>query len=132
MLIPFALAAVPSDDPSHIALVQHVQTQQGSRTGTLDPDTGRLYLMASKPDPNAAPPPSGRGAPRLAGSWEVLVIGPLWRTVAPHDHKLAMKRTAPRNLEQLPSDALRTRSRHYRSGVKRPSEAAEAKGAFKV
>ena len=70
------LEVISLADPAHIALVQHVQTQQGSRTGTLDPGTGRLYLMASKPDPNAAPPPGGRGAPRLAGSWEVLVIGP--------------------------------------------------------
>lgn len=60
-------------DPSHAAVVQRVQTQAGSRTGTLDPNTGRLYLMASQPDPKAAP---GRGVPRLAGSWEVLVIGP--------------------------------------------------------
>lgn len=60
-------------DPAHISVVQHVQTQTGSRTGTVDPNTGRLYLMASKPDPNAAP--GARGA-RLAGSYEVLVIAP--------------------------------------------------------
>ena len=60
-------------DPAHPALVQKVETQAGSRTGTLDPDTGRVYLMASKPDPSAG---GGRGAPRLAGSWEVLVVGP--------------------------------------------------------
>jgi len=53
--------------------VQKVETQAGSRTGTLDPNTGRVYLMASKPDPAAG---GGRGAPRLAGSWEVLVFGP--------------------------------------------------------
>jgi hypothetical protein len=70
------LEVISLADPTHIARVQHLETQQGSRTGTLDPATGRLYLMASKPDPNAAPPPGGRGAPRLAGSWEVLVIGP--------------------------------------------------------
>jgi DNA-binding beta-propeller fold protein YncE len=63
-------------DPAHISVVQRVQTQAGSRTGTLDPGTGRLYLMASKPDPNAAVPQGGRGAPRLSGSWEVLVVGP--------------------------------------------------------
>src|ERR1051326_208141 len=63
-------------DPAHIAVVQHVQTQAGTRTGTLDPATGRLYLMASKPDPAAAPPPGGGGAPRLAGSFEVLVVAP--------------------------------------------------------
>jgi len=70
------LEVISLADPAHIALVQHVQTQGGSRTGTLDPATGRLYVMASKPDPSAAPPPGGRGAPRLAGSWEVLVIAP--------------------------------------------------------
>ena len=67
------LEVISLADPAHIAVVQHVQTQQGSRTGTVDPNTGRLYLMASKPDPNA--PPGGRGV-RLAGSYEVLVIGP--------------------------------------------------------
>ncbi len=60
-------------DPGHPASVQTVQTQAGSRTGTLDPNTGRIYLMASKPDPAA---PGGRGARRLAGSWEVIVVGP--------------------------------------------------------
>ena len=67
------LEVISLADPAHIAVVQHVQTQAGSRTGTVDPATGRLYLMASKPDP-AAPP--GRGARRLAGSWEVLVVAP--------------------------------------------------------
>jgi hypothetical protein len=42
----------------------------------LDPASGRLYLMASKPDPAAVPPPGGGGAPRLAGSFEVLVVSP--------------------------------------------------------
>jgi DNA-binding beta-propeller fold protein YncE len=70
------LEVISLADLAHISVVQHVQTQAGSRTGTVDPGTGRLYLMASKPDPNAAPPPGGRGAPRLAGSWEVLVVGP--------------------------------------------------------
>lgn len=67
------LEVISLADPAHAAIVQHVQTQAGSRTGTLDPNTGRLYLMASKPDPNAAP---GRGAPRLPGSWQVLVVAP--------------------------------------------------------
>jgi hypothetical protein len=70
------LEVISLADLAHIAVVQHVQTQAGSRTGTLDPATGRVYLMASKPDPAAVPPPGGRGAPRLAGSWEVLVVGP--------------------------------------------------------
>jgi hypothetical protein len=70
------LEVISLADLAHIAVVQHVRTQAGSRTGTIDPQTGRLYLMASKADPNAAVPPGGRGAPRLAGSWEVLVVGP--------------------------------------------------------
>jgi DNA-binding beta-propeller fold protein YncE len=67
------LEVISLADPTHIAVVQHVQTMPGSRTGTVDPGTGRLYLMSSKPDPNA--PATGRGA-RLAGSYEVLVISP--------------------------------------------------------
>lgn len=68
------LEVISLADLKHIAVVQHVQTQQGSRTGTVDPATGRLYLMASKPDLSATVPAGGR-APRLAGSWEVLVVG---------------------------------------------------------
>jgi len=60
-------------DPAHIVLVQHVATQVGTRTGTLDPATGKLYLMAFKTDPKSVP--GGRAA-RLPGSFEVLVVGP--------------------------------------------------------
>ncbi len=70
------LEVISLADPAHIAVVQHLATQAGSRTGMVDPGTGRLYLMASKPDPAAAPPPGGGGAPRLAGSFEVLVVAP--------------------------------------------------------
>ena len=70
------LVVISLADLAHIAVVQRIQTQTGSRTGTLDPGTGRLYLMASKPDPNGVVPPGGRGVPRLAGSWEVLVVAP--------------------------------------------------------
>jgi DNA-binding beta-propeller fold protein YncE len=63
-------------DPAHIALVQKLPTQAGSRTGTLDPKTGRLYLMASKPDPEGKPGPGGRGIARVPGTYEVLVVAP--------------------------------------------------------
>jgi DNA-binding beta-propeller fold protein YncE len=63
-------------DPKHISLLQEVQTQAGTRTGTIDPKTGKLYLMASLPDTKAVIPPGARAAPRLAGSYEVLVVGP--------------------------------------------------------
>src|SRR6266566_1933231 len=63
-------------DPAHIAIVGHVQTEPGSRTGTLDLQSGRLYLMASKPDPAGTPGPGGRGIARVPGTYEVLVIAP--------------------------------------------------------
>jgi DNA-binding beta-propeller fold protein YncE len=70
------LEVISVADPAKIAVVQHLPTQAGSRTGTIDPATGRLYLMASKPDPAAVPPPGGGGVPRLPGSFEVLVVTP--------------------------------------------------------
>ena len=70
------LEVIPLSDPKHIAVAQTVQTQAGSRTGTIDPKSGKLYLMASMPDAKAAIPPGARAAPRLAGSYEVLVVGP--------------------------------------------------------
>lgn len=63
-------------DPAHVASVGHLQTAPGSRTGTLDPQSGRLYLMASKPDPAGMPGPGGRGIARVPGTYEVLVISP--------------------------------------------------------
>jgi YVTN family beta-propeller protein len=59
-------------DPAHISVVQRVKTQSGTRTGTIDPTTGRLYLMAFKAVPNSK---GGERAPRLPGSFEVLVVG---------------------------------------------------------
>jgi DNA-binding beta-propeller fold protein YncE len=67
------LEVISLADPAHIVVVQHVATQIGTRTGTLDPATGKLYLMAFKTDPK--PVPGGRAA-RLPGSFEVLVVGP--------------------------------------------------------
>ncbi|HUO22646.1 MAG TPA: hypothetical protein VMU59_09040 [Caulobacteraceae bacterium] len=62
-------------DPRAIKVVQQVQTEPGSRTGAVDPSTGKVYLMSSKPDLAAPIPPNGR-QPRLAGSWAVLVVAP--------------------------------------------------------
>ena len=70
------LEIVSLADPAHISVIQHVPIQVGSRTATIDPQSGRVYLMASQPDTAAVVPPGGRGAPRLAGSYEVLVVGP--------------------------------------------------------
>jgi DNA-binding beta-propeller fold protein YncE len=61
-------------DPAHISVVQHLPTQVGTRTGTLDPGTGRIYSMAAKFD---APPAAGGGRPQaLQSTYEVLVIAP--------------------------------------------------------
>jgi DNA-binding beta-propeller fold protein YncE len=69
------LEVISLADPKHISVVQHVPTQQGSRTGTVDPQTGLVYLMASMPD-TSKPAPKGGRIPRLAGSFEVLVVSP--------------------------------------------------------
>jgi hypothetical protein len=70
------LEVISVADRDHIALIQQLPTQAGSRTGTIDPQTGRLYLMASQPDPTGAPGPGGRGIARVPGTYEVLVISP--------------------------------------------------------
>ena len=69
------LEVVSLANPKKIAVVQRVTTMPGSRTGTVDTTTGKVYLMSSKLDAAAAPTANGR-QPRLAGSWEVLVVGP--------------------------------------------------------
>jgi YVTN family beta-propeller protein len=60
-------------DPANISVVQRVPTQVGCRTGTVDPNTGRFYTVASRQGP--VPAGGGRAAP-LPGSFEVLVIAP--------------------------------------------------------
>ena len=70
------LEVISLADPSHISIVQELPTKAGSRTGTLDPQTGRLYLMSSDPDPSGAPGPGGRGVARVPGTYEVLVVSP--------------------------------------------------------
>jgi hypothetical protein len=61
-------------DPKHISVIQHVATQKGSRTGAVDPRTGRVYMMAFKFDP-VRRSPTGRPI-AVPGSYAVLVVGP--------------------------------------------------------
>ena len=60
-------------DPAHPSIVQHLPTQVGTRTGILDPATGKLYSMAAKFD---APATAGGRPQALSASYEVLVIAP--------------------------------------------------------
>jgi hypothetical protein len=68
------LEVVSLADPAHPSVVQHVATQVGTRTGTLDPGTGKIYSMAAKFDAPAATP--GGRPQALQSSYEVLVIAP--------------------------------------------------------
>lgn len=54
-------------------VVGHVATEAGARTGTLDPDTGKVYL----PTANLVPPavPGGRLQPK-AGTFHLLILAP--------------------------------------------------------
>lgn len=60
-------------DPAHVSVVQQLPTQKGVRTGAINEASGRVYLMASKPDLAKPPGPSGRPDP-LPGSFEMLVV----------------------------------------------------------
>lgn len=70
------LEVISVPDAGHVMKIETVPTQAGSRTGTLDPQTGRLYLMASQPDPTGKPGPGGRGIARVPGTYEILVVAP--------------------------------------------------------
>jgi hypothetical protein len=60
-------------DPAHVKVVQQLATQKGTRTGAINEASGRVYLMASMPDLNSPPGPSGRPNP-LPGSFVMFVV----------------------------------------------------------
>jgi len=67
------LEVISVADPAHISVVQEVPTAVGSRTGTVDPNTGRVYMMSAQFGP---PPPGGGRAQALPGTFEVIVVSP--------------------------------------------------------
>ena len=67
------LEVISVADPAHISVVQEVPTAVGSRTGTVDPNTGRVYMMSAKFGPPAQP---GGRAQALPGTFEVIVVAP--------------------------------------------------------
>jgi hypothetical protein len=60
-------------NPAKPEVVQHMQTQLGTRTGTLDPSTGRIYMMAAK---FGAPATAGGRPQALESTYDVLVAAP--------------------------------------------------------
>jgi DNA-binding beta-propeller fold protein YncE len=62
-------------DPAHIVLIQQLPTQILARTGAIDLNSGKLYLMAAQPDPTKPTGGGGRPTPK-DGTFEMLVIGP--------------------------------------------------------
>jgi hypothetical protein len=69
------LEVISTADPAKVALVQHVQTQTLARTGAVDPQSGRIYLMTAVIDASKGPGPAGRPVPK-EGSFEMLVVAP--------------------------------------------------------
>lgn len=77
------LTVIKETSPTQFAVEQTVQTKVGAKTLTLDPKTGRLFLIAAEfgppppPAPDAAPAPAGRPrrGPMIPGSFSVLVVG---------------------------------------------------------
>jgi YVTN family beta-propeller protein len=70
---PGVLEIISFADPAHPSVVQHLPTQLGTRTGTLDPATGRIYSMAAK---FGAPATAGGRPQALESTYDVLVIAP--------------------------------------------------------
>lgn len=72
------LTVIREASPTSFAVAQNLQTMAGARTLSLDPKTGRIYVMSVERGPAPAPPPAGgRGgqAPAMPGSFTILVIG---------------------------------------------------------
>ncbi len=69
------LEVISLADPAHVAVVQHVPTQVLTRTGAVDRQSGRIYLMTAVSDPSKPLGGGGRPTPK-DGSFEMLVVGP--------------------------------------------------------
>src|ERR1700730_14660984 len=69
------LEVISVADPAHVTVIQHLATQTLARTGALDTQSGRIYLMTAVIDPNKPLGGGGRPPPK-EGSFEMLVIAP--------------------------------------------------------
>ena len=70
---PGTLEVISFADPAKPVVVQKLPTQLGTRTGTLDPSTGKVYMMAAK---FGAPATAGGRPAALQSTYEVLVAAP--------------------------------------------------------
>src|SRR6266700_574981 len=58
------LEVISVADPAHVTLVQHVPTQLLTRTGAVDVQSGRIYLMTAVSDPSKPLGGGGRPTPK--------------------------------------------------------------------
>ena len=76
------LSVIREQDPNTFAALGEVKTAVTARTMAIDPDSGRIYLVAADIDPNAAAATAGTaaGPPRrpalVAGSTKLLFLDP--------------------------------------------------------
>jgi DNA-binding beta-propeller fold protein YncE len=72
------LTVVKENSATSFVVEQNLQTMNGARTLSLDPKTGRIYVMSVERGPAPLPPAGGgRGgqAPVIPGSFTILMIG---------------------------------------------------------
>jgi YVTN family beta-propeller protein len=70
---PGVMEVISFANPAKPEVVQHLQTQLGTRTGTIDPTTGKIYMMAAK---FGAPATAGGRPQALESTYDVLVVAP--------------------------------------------------------
>jgi len=71
------LTVIHQDSPDHYTVIQTLETKRGARTMTLDPRTGKLYLVSADFAPPPAPTeaqPNPRPVP-IGATFMVLVVG---------------------------------------------------------
>lgn len=67
------LAVISIADPARISIVQTLETQLGTRTGAVDPQTGFVYLPAGRLSPPVAP---AKWPSVAAGSFTIIIVAP--------------------------------------------------------
>ncbi len=74
------LSVVREADPNHFAVLGSIETGIEGKNMSIDPATGRLYVVGAKADPNAPAPPSRDGRmrrrPTLPGTVTLLFLDP--------------------------------------------------------